>query len=124
MSVPPLGDHTPDPDDPSPPNDATRNATRRRRAGPMTPSGPQRRRGPVFCGSGAPAAGYGVSDPVRFGKPCIRLYGDADGLPANVIECMTFDSRGYLWVGTPEGAAVYNGRAWSHVGMPNRQRSN
>jgi ligand-binding sensor domain-containing protein len=28
---------------------------------------------------------------------------------------MAFDSKGYLWVGTQDGAAYYNGRKWIAV---------
>ncbi len=40
-----------------------------------------------------------------------QTYTKRDGLPSNVIRCLFRDSRGELWVGTPEGAAVFrNGR--------------
>jgi len=37
---------------------------------------------------------------------------------------MAFDKKGYLWVGSQDGAAYYNGRAWTVVNMPNRTISN
>ena len=50
---------------------------------------------------------YGSYDLAR---PALRTYTDADGLPENTIMAITVDDRGYLWVGTQDGAAFYNGR--------------
>jgi signal transduction histidine kinase/ligand-binding sensor domain-containing protein/DNA-binding NarL/FixJ family response regulator len=58
------------------------------------------------------------------GRPSIRLFGDADGLPQNSSLALARDRRGYVWVGTQDGAASYNGRAWTVVNLPNRSRSN
>jgi signal transduction histidine kinase/ligand-binding sensor domain-containing protein/DNA-binding NarL/FixJ family response regulator len=63
-------------------------------------------------------------DVVRLGRPVVRVYNDKDGLPQNSILAMTFDRAGYLWVGTEDGAAYYNGRVWTVVRMPTRTRSN
>src|SRR5581483_2484014 len=38
--------------------------------------------------------------------------------------CMTRDLKGNLWVGTQDGAVVYNGHAWTVVNMPHRTNSN
>jgi ligand-binding sensor domain-containing protein len=54
----------------------------------------------------------------------VRVYGDEDGLPQVTIHAIALDKRGYLWVGTQDGAARYNGRAWTVVDMPNRTLSN
>jgi signal transduction histidine kinase/ligand-binding sensor domain-containing protein/DNA-binding NarL/FixJ family response regulator len=62
-----------------------------------------------------------VSD---FGRPAIRVFTDATGLPQNSVQALAYDARGHLWIGTQDGAAVYNGRAWTVVPMPSRTRSN
>ncbi|MBI4750149.1 MAG: GAF domain-containing protein [Acidobacteria bacterium] len=63
-----------------------------------------------------------ASGPV--GRPAFRVFTDRDGLPENTVHKIVFDQRGYLWVGTLDGAAYYNGRVWTLVNMPNRVRSN
>lgn len=37
---------------------------------------------------------------------------------------LAVDRKGYLWAGTQDGAAYYNGRTWTLVNMPNRTVSN
>jgi serine phosphatase RsbU (regulator of sigma subunit)/ligand-binding sensor domain-containing protein len=66
------------------------------------------------------AAGIDLNGLVR---PSFRIYTDDDGLPMNVIESIAIDRKGYLWVGTQNGAAYYNGRHWSVVKMPSRSTS-
>jgi diguanylate cyclase (GGDEF)-like protein len=63
-------------------------------------------------------------DIVAFGHPAPRIYTDKDGLPQNTIETLVFDRRGYLWVGTQDGACAYNGRTFRCVNMPKRSTSN
>src|SRR5687767_5289003 len=63
-------------------------------------------------------------DPAGAGRLAFRHFTDRDGLPQNAIQAMAFDQRGYLWVGTQDGAAYYDGRAWTVVNMPNRTVSN
>jgi signal transduction histidine kinase len=63
-------------------------------------------------------------DPLEISKPGFRVYTDKDGLPQNALQVIAQDRRGYLWVGTQDGAAYYNGRVWTVVNMPNRTRSN
>src|SRR3954468_21551608 len=65
-----------------------------------------------------------ITDLVALGRPATRVFTTEQGLPQNTIQAMAFDRRGYLWVGTQDGAARYNGRAWHAVPMPNRTRSN
>jgi signal transduction histidine kinase/ligand-binding sensor domain-containing protein/CheY-like chemotaxis protein len=64
------------------------------------------------------------SDPADVGRPGFRIFTDRDGLPQNSILSMAFDSKGYLWVGTQDGAAYYNGRKWIAVKAPMRTNSN
>ncbi len=63
-------------------------------------------------------------DPVLSGRVGFNHFTDRDGLPQNAIQAMAFDHKGYLWVGTQDGAAFYNGRVWTVVNMPNRTVSN
>src|SRR5262245_28593726 len=57
-------------------------------------------------------------------RPPVRVYDDKDGLPQASVHAMAFDHKGYLWVGTQDGAAFYNGRIWTVVDMPQRTVSN
>jgi signal transduction histidine kinase/DNA-binding response OmpR family regulator/ligand-binding sensor domain-containing protein len=63
-------------------------------------------------------------DPVSIGRIAFSHFTDRNGLPQNAIQAMAFDHKGYLWVGTQDGAAYYNGRVWTVVNMPNRTVSN
>lgn len=65
-----------------------------------------------------------AADFINAGRFTVRLFTDQNGLPQNTAETMTFDSRGYLWVGTQDGAAYYNGHTWKVVNMPDRSVSN
>jgi diguanylate cyclase (GGDEF)-like protein len=78
------------------------------------------------AGSSAPppAAGARLDDPVESGSVLLRIFRDSDGLPQDTVHAITLDHRGYLWVGTQDGAAYYNGRAWTVVNLPDRTRSN
>lgn len=62
--------------------------------------------------------------PVEVGRPPFRIFTDRDGLPQNTIVALAFDLQHYLWVGTQDGAAYYNGRKWIVVNMPERTISN
>ncbi len=56
--------------------------------------------------------------------PGSRTFTDADGLPQNSIMVMTTDADGYLWVGTQDGAAQYDGYRWRRVSLPGQGDSN
>ncbi|HEX4964148.1 MAG TPA: ATP-binding protein [Thermoanaerobaculia bacterium] len=58
------------------------------------------------------------------GRPSFRFFGSEQGLPQNTPQSFALDARGFLWTGTQDGAAVYNGRVWKTVDMPNREESN
>lgn len=64
------------------------------------------------------------ADPVNSARFIFRVYTDQDGLPQNAVQAMAFDHDGYLWIGTQDGAARYDGRAWTIVNMPDRNTSN
>ncbi|MBX7222921.1 MAG: protein kinase [Blastocatellia bacterium] len=61
--------------------------------------------------------------PVLEGRPAFRVFSDRDGLPQNSVFCSARDQRGYLWVGTQDGVAVYNGRTWTPLPLPQRATS-
>ncbi|HNH81831.1 MAG TPA: ATP-binding protein [Acidobacteriota bacterium] len=65
-----------------------------------------------------------LSDLAALGRPFFRTYTDRDGLPQNTIQALAVDSRGYLWIGTQDGAACYNGRQWTTVRLPKEAASN
>ena len=49
--------------------------------------------------------------------PRLRQLTVADGLPSNVIHALAGDRSGYLWIGTADGLARYDGagfRVWRH----------
>lgn len=59
-----------------------------------------------------------TKDLAELGRPALRIYTDQDGLPQNAITALAFDANGFLWVGTKDGAAYYNGRRWNAVRFP------
>jgi len=62
--------------------------------------------------------------PKLSGSFAFHTFTDKDGLPQNSAMTIVFDQKGYLWVGTQDGATYYNGHKWTTVNMPNRQISN
>jgi signal transduction histidine kinase/CheY-like chemotaxis protein/ligand-binding sensor domain-containing protein/HPt (histidine-containing phosphotransfer) domain-containing protein len=72
----------------------------------------------------APSAAPRDANEAQAGRFAFSHFTDRDGLPQNAIQAMAFDRKGYLWVGTQDGAAYYNGRAWTVLNMPNRTASN
>jgi signal transduction histidine kinase/CheY-like chemotaxis protein/ligand-binding sensor domain-containing protein/HPt (histidine-containing phosphotransfer) domain-containing protein len=74
----------------------------------------------------APALAAGISEVpgIPAGRPSFRFFGSEQGLPQNTPQAFALDKRGFLWTGTQDGAAVYNGRFWKTVDMPNREESN
>lgn len=63
-------------------------------------------------------------DPVELGRPSMRIFTDQDGLPNNAVMTLDVDRQGYIWAGTQNGAAVYNGHNWTTIDLPNKHRSN
>ena len=62
--------------------------------------------------------------PILDGRPAFRFFGSEQGLPQITPQAFAVDARGFLWTGTYDGAAVYDGRVWKAVDMPNREESN
>ncbi|MCD4750105.1 MAG: hypothetical protein K8R59_12095, partial [Thermoanaerobaculales bacterium] len=65
-----------------------------------------------------------TADPFAQAAYSFRVFRDSDGLPQNTVHAITRDKRGFLWVGTQDGAAYYDGRNWTVVNMPSRLKSN
>jgi len=57
------------------------------------------------------------------GRPAFRAFTESDGLPQRSVTSITVDQKNYVWVGTQDGIAYYNGRVWTVVHMPNRTDS-
>lgn len=76
--------------------------------------------------SGTPTA-QSPAPPVRLADvshPGVTVFTDANGLPQNAIQCQAVDARGYLWAGTLDGAAYFNGIAWKPISLPDGKKSN
>src|SRR6476661_5004499 len=73
-----------------------------------------------------PALAAGLSDVAGSpeGRPAFHFFGSEQGLPQITPQAFAVDARGFLGTGTGDGAAVYNGRTWKVVDMPNREESN
>lgn len=63
-------------------------------------------------------------DVLDVGRPALKVFTDENGLPSNSVMTLERDRKGYLWVGTQDGAAYFNGHNWTVVNMPNRSVSN
>jgi signal transduction histidine kinase len=70
-----------------------------------------------------PAADPGF-DPIALSRPSVRTYTEKEGLPQGTVHAVAFDRQGYLWVGTQDGAARFDGRIWTAVDMPGKSVSN
>lgn len=57
-------------------------------------------------------------------RPSIRFHGLKEGLPNSTVYPIAKDALGRLWVGTQDGAAVFNGQRWRTVNMPAESASN
>ncbi len=70
-------------------------------------------------GFGVVAAAPPDSRSVPVGRPNIKLYTDQDGIPQNKVLSLERDADGFLWVGTGNGVAYFNGVKWKRVEIPN-----
>ncbi|MDP2304049.1 MAG: two-component regulator propeller domain-containing protein [Ignavibacteria bacterium] len=64
------------------------------------------------------------NDIINFASPAIKIYTNKDGLPQSSIMSIAVDKTGYLWIGTQDGAAYYDGHKWVTVNLPDRTVSN
>lgn len=65
-----------------------------------------------------PADLRGAAEPRDLGRPAVKSYGQRDGLPHHTVHAITRDRLGRIWVGTQDGAAVYDGRRWVPLPFP------
>ncbi len=65
-----------------------------------------------------------AGDPTAAARPAFRVTTNRNGLPQSSVTALAFDHDGYLWAGTQDGAAMYDGRKWTVVDMPDRVHSN
>jgi len=65
-----------------------------------------------------------VSNVIDEGRFAVRVFTDRDGLPQNTINTIASDAQRYLWIGTQDGAARFNGRSWTVINMPDEASSN
>jgi|GEM_PF-3415074 len=66
----------------------------------------------------------GTQDISKYSKRLLKVFTPDEGLPQSSIMSMAIDRQGYLWIGTQDGAAYYDGRKWTTVNLPNRTVSN
>jgi len=76
------------------------------------------------AGPAGAAASSPAGDVFELAHPAVRVFSDREGLPQNTVHAIDRDPTGYLWVGTRDGAARFNGRAWTVFDMPDRETSN
>ena len=57
-------------------------------------------------------------DVLDTGRPAQRIFTGKDGLPQNAVSAIAEDRNGFVWIGTKDGAARYDGRSWTVVDMP------
>ncbi len=63
------------------------------------------------------------ADIVSLTGPSFRLYTTEQGLAANAVQAIAFDSKGQLWLGAQGGASVYDGHAFHTVVFPGAKPS-
>jgi signal transduction histidine kinase/CheY-like chemotaxis protein/ligand-binding sensor domain-containing protein/HPt (histidine-containing phosphotransfer) domain-containing protein len=78
----------------------------------------------LFAANPSPAASISEVPASPEGRPSFRFFGSEQGMSKNTPLAFALDARGFLWTGTQDGAAFYNGRVWKPVDMPNREESN
>lgn len=71
----------------------------------------------------APATAPAGPDSFDEGVPFVRAYDVANGLPQSTVHALLVDREGALWAGTQDGVARYDGRAWTELELPTRERS-
>lgn len=57
-------------------------------------------------------------------QPYFRNYGTEDGLPSSEVYCVMQDSKGYMWFGTDNGAARFDGYTFNTYGAAEGLMSN
>lgn len=73
--------------------------------------------------TGAAALLGQVPDSLAVGIPAMQVHGEREGLPHPTLHALAMDGAGRIWVGTQDGAAIFNGRSWTTVAFPPECRS-
>lgn len=60
----------------------------------------------------------------HYGRPAFKTFSYRDGLSKDTLTKLRLDRNGYLWVGSWNGAAFYDGHKWTSLDMPFKERSN
>ncbi len=60
----------------------------------------------------------------NYGRPVFRTFSYRDGLYKDTLTKLRLDHNGYLWVGSWNGVAFYDGHKWTSLDMPFKERSN
>ncbi|MDI3286642.1 hybrid sensor histidine kinase/response regulator [Polyangium sp. 15x6] len=59
-----------------------------------------------------------AADAAALGTPTIRVFGIDQGLPHSVVNAITFDRGGRMWIGTQSGVAYYDGQRITPLSIP------
>ncbi|HVK70671.1 MAG TPA: histidine kinase dimerization/phospho-acceptor domain-containing protein, partial [Polyangium sp.] len=59
-----------------------------------------------------------AADATTLGAPTLRVSGVDQGLPHSVVNAITLDRRGHMWIGTQAGAAYHDGQRITPLPIP------
>lgn len=65
-----------------------------------------------------PPAQAGALDPLQAARHSFREFSEREGVPHRNVLALTRDSQGYVWAGTANGIARFDGKAWQTQGLP------
>ena len=73
--------------------------------------------GLLVSAAGATSGGAGAhaGDPAGAARPAFHVTTNRDGLPQSAVTVLALDGDGYLWAGTQDGAAGFDGREGAGV---------
>ncbi|MDI1450970.1 hybrid sensor histidine kinase/response regulator [Polyangium sp. 6x1] len=66
----------------------------------------------------APSRPSSAADASTLGAPTIRVFGVDQGLPHSVVNAITLDRAGHMWIGTQGGAAYHDGQRMTPLLIP------
>lgn len=75
---------------------------------------------PALAAAVTRVAGPAPVDRTELEWTALRRYGTADGLPQNTVHALAQDSAGYVYAGTEDGLAQFDGRQWRRIALPER----
>lgn len=73
---------------------------------------------PAFAAAPPRVAGPAPQTRDQLEWVALRRYSTADGLPQNTIHALAQDRAGYVYAGTEDGLAQFDGRQWSRIPLP------